>query len=135
MKRLANIGEQRKGVAAVEFALTVPLLLFLIFGAYELARANMMMHTAEAAAYEGARLGIVPGANATEMTEAAQFVLATAGIRNPQITVTPTNLAADTDQVAVEISFSFKDNVVLSPFFMGDGVITRQCILSREKID
>ena len=47
--------QHRHGVAAVEFALTVPFLFLFIFATYELGRANMIMHTTEAAAYEGAR--------------------------------------------------------------------------------
>ena len=126
--------QSRRGVSAVEFAMTLPILLALVFGAYEISRANMMMHTIEAACYEGARLGIVPGATPEECIAATQLVLGTAGIRNAQITVTPENLRNESDNISVSVTASFRDNTVLAPFFMGDGQFERSCVLTREKL-
>ena len=124
--------KQRRGVTAVEFALTVPVLFLFLFATYELARANMMQHTAEAACYEAARVAIVPGATNEEAVAAAESVLATAGIRNAQITVTDTTTPAS-PVVRVNISFVFGDNMAIFPFFVGEGAgVDRTCELSRE---
>ena len=45
----------RRGAAAVEFAMTVPILFMLLFAALELGRMNMIRQTANNAAYEAAR--------------------------------------------------------------------------------
>jgi Flp pilus assembly protein TadG len=135
MKRPAFVvRNQRRGATAVEMAFVLPVLLLLLFGAYELGRANMMMHTCEAAAYEGARTGIIPGATAAECVAAAQRVLATAGVSRATIDVLPNNLADDTDTVAVSIEIKFAENTIIAPIFMGDGAILRKCEMTREQL-
>lgn len=131
-RHLRNPG--RRGVAAVELAMTLPILFLFVFATYELGRANMMMHTVEAACYEGCRVGIVPGAESDDSNAAARSVLATAGIRNATIRITPSNLNQKSETVSVEISFKFKDNSIIAPVFMGDRSITRICEMTREKL-
>ncbi len=131
MKRFAKLKRNRTGATAVEFAMALPLLLLMLFGTYELSRVNMMFHTAEAAAYEGARLGITPGASSDECEQAAAAMLATAGIKNAQIT---TRLQEDAETISVTVSLSYRDNTVMFPIFMGqDARITKTCELVREQ--
>lgn len=122
----------RTGATAVEMALTLPVLMLLLFGAYEISRANMIMHGCEAAAYEGARVGIVPGATVAEVTDAVNGVLATIGISNANVTTTPANLATDSETVLVAIEVSFADNFLLAPVFVGSAPIVRACEMTRE---
>jgi len=130
---ILKTSKQRQGVTAVEFALTVPILFLFLFGTYEMGRANMMLHTTEAAAYEGARTSIVPGATPEEAIAAARSVLATVGIRNADITITPTDLESASETVSVNISFLYKDNSTIFPFFLGEeATVDRTCQLSRE---
>lgn len=120
--------KQRRGVTAVEFALTVPVLFLFLFATYELGRANMMKHTAEAAAYEAARLAIVPGSTDAEAIAAAESILATVGIRDAVVSISP-----DENTVRANISFVFQDNMLIFPFFLGEGAgVDRTCQLSRE---
>lgn len=130
--RINNHNNSRRGAAAVEFAMTLPVLLLLMFGGYELSRANMMMHTCESAAYEAARLGIVPGASAATVEAEAQRVLNTIGIQNATITVEPANLDEASESIDVTISFSFADNSLFVPVFMGSEPFRRTCSLIRE---
>jgi hypothetical protein len=51
-QRSRKASNQRKGAAAVELAVTFPILMLVLFALFELTRANMMIHTAEAAAYD-----------------------------------------------------------------------------------
>lgn len=125
--------KKRTGAATVEFALVVPILFLLVFGAYELGRANLVMHTTEAAAYEGARIGIVPGTQIAEVERAAQFVLSSAGIRNATIQVTPSNLSTESDTITVTITVSYAENTIMSPLFMSATPFVRSCELTREE--
>ena len=124
--------KSRRGVAAVEFALTVPILFLLLFGGYELSRANMLMHTCEAAAYEVARVGIVPGATAQEVQDATEQILGTVGITNATINITPGNLTTASETIAVTVQFTFQDNSALAATFMGSEPYVRTCELLRE---
>lgn len=133
MKRLPKPNPQnRRGVTAVEFAMTLPVLFLFLFATYELGRANMMVHTAEAAAYEGARLGIIPGAQVAESVAATEAVLATAGIRNANVAVQIDSLDLVNPVVSVDVSFKYSDNSFIPPALMGNGTLTKTCVLSRE---
>lgn len=129
---MRNRLRNRRGAVAVEFAITAPVLLLLLFGSYELSRANMMMHTCEAAAYEGARTGIVPGATAQEVEDSVEEMLAAIGIKNASISTRPNNLSRETDTVAVTVSVRFSDNSVFAPAFVGNKRFERTCEMTRE---
>ena len=133
-KHQATRKNSRSGAATVEFALTLPLLILMLFGAVELSHANMVLNSAEAAAYEGARRGIVPGAQASNCVNAAQSLLDIGGIRNSTITVTPADLqTSNADTVMVTIEVPYASNTIVAPLFVKNLQITRRCELTREK--
>lgn len=123
---------RRNGAAVVEFALTAPLLFMLLFGALELGHANMIFNVSEAAAYEGAREGIVPGASTAEVQAAVQNILQISNVRGAAIQVTPASLTTDTDTIRVDINVPYAQNTLIPPFFTQGMVIQRSCELSRE---
>jgi Flp pilus assembly protein TadG len=123
----------RRGATAVEFALTFPLLMVLLFGSLEFSRANMLVHTVTLAASEGARRGIVPGATAAECRTAAEAELAIVGVRNATVTVTPSVINESTTTVTVAISAPLDgtNSYLLSRFFLGKSV-AKSVTLERE---
>lgn len=126
---------QRQGATAVEFAFVAPILFLILFGCIELGLAHMMYHTQEAAAYEGARTAIIPGITATEAINATNRILATAGINNATVTVTPNDLSNPTTNVTVTVTSRFNDNIPLPTFFVNDDPMERSCTLQRERMD
>lgn len=128
-----GINQRRKGVTAVEFALTLPILFLLVFGSYELSRANMIKHTTEAACYEGARKGIIPGATVEQCEAACRSILATAGIGDANIQVDPANLNTPSELINVTITVDFGNNTTIAPFFMRNANLVRTCELTREE--
>ncbi len=122
------------GVAAVEFALTAPLVFLLLFGALELSHANMVYNSTEAAAYEGARCGIVPGASAAECIAAAQRILAIAKITGAEVQVVPSDLKTVTQTIRVTINVPYASNSLAPPKFTKSLIISRACVLTREKL-
>jgi Flp pilus assembly protein TadG len=129
---MLNRNRNRRGAATVEFAITAPILFLLLFGGFELSRANMLMHTCEAAAYEGARVGIIPGATSQEVSDAVTRILATVGVNNASVQVQPDNLQTESQSVAVTVQFTFQENSLLVPDFMGTEPFVRTCELLRE---
>lgn len=125
----------RSGAVAVEMALTLTVLFLFLFGAIELGLANMMNHTAEAAAYEGARVAMLPGAVASEAETATRNILATARINVADVQINPANLTQDTDTVEVTVTVDFATNIPLVPRFMTTGPLVKSCRLSREKVE
>lgn len=123
---------QRKGAAAVEFAMTVPILILFLFATFELGRGNMMLNTTEAAAYEAARVGIIPGSTAAEAEESARQILVTAGVNNASVAITPNDLSVDSESVSVTVTVGYEENSILPPGFLGGASFVRTCVLNRE---
>lgn len=125
---------KRSGVTAVEFAMTAPLLFLLLYAALELGHANMTFNAVEAACYEGARVGIVPGAKASECQAAAERILTISKIRGASVTVTPANLNTSTQSVQVRVTVPYAQTAIIAPTFTRLLTINRQCELVREQL-
>lgn len=113
-------------------ALCLPILLMLLFGSYELARANMILHSTESAAYEGARTGIIPGATQEKIRESARVSLTAVGINNFTVNVDPRVIDETTENVSVTVLVPFRENMSFPAFFMQDPTFRGKCQLSRE---
>ncbi len=122
----------RRGATVVEFAITAPILFLLLFGCWEVSRANMLRNLARSAAYEGARKGIVPGATVDEVRTAAQSVLNAVGVRGATINISPKKITSATTTVNVDIDIPINSNTFVVPFFFRDKVVEADCLMTRE---
>lgn len=128
--RRINAG-QRRGLLTVEMALTLPALFLILFASFELGRANLMRHGAEAAAYEGARVAILPGATSAEIRQAAEKVLLSVGATNFNLQVSPARILPTTRNVEVSITVPLDQNLTFATFVRGFR-FTGKCQLSTE---
>lgn len=131
-KRLQS--KRSAGAISVEFAMCVPVLFTLLFGCYELARANMMQHAAESAAYEGARVGILPGATEDKIRDSTNFLLTSVGVTVFNVNVQNSVTTDDVEQVTVEIEVPFDENFRMGTFFVQDPTFRGRCTLNRESL-
>lgn len=95
-----------RGAAAVEMALVLPLLLFIIFGLIDMSRAYNGQVQLSQAAREGARLAAL-GYSASDITTRVQQA---AGVFGSSVTATPTFCPANpgpTDNAKVVVSAPF----------------------------
>ena len=92
----------------------------------------MMLHATESAAYEGARVGIVPGANKTKIEDAVRFVLGSVGVQDFNVIVVPDVIQADTATVEVTVEVPFRNNTSFSGFFVKDPTFRGTTLLTRE---
>jgi len=123
----------RRGTTTVEFALTAPIVFFLLMGAIEFSRANMLQHTTVVAATEGARRSIIPGATAAECQQAAERELAIVGFPSADILIDPPVILEDTSQVTVSISVPMTgENGFFLPKFFKGAKIEKAVTLQRE---
>lgn len=79
----------RRGVAATETAVALPVLVLLVFGSIELANGIYLKQALTVAAYEGVRQATRPGATAVEAEARAAEVLAVREVPNFQIQISP----------------------------------------------
>ena len=127
-----QIEKKSLGTVAVEMAICLPVLFILLFGCLELARANMLVHATESAAYEGARVGIIPGAQQAAVEEAVGFILTTVGASNFSVEIQPAVITNETEEIEVIVSLPYAGNGYTPPFFMGDPTFRASCKLRRE---
>lgn len=92
----------------------------------------MLLHAAESAAYEGARVGIVPGANREKIEDAVAFVLRSVGATNFNVDISPTNIDSTTSRITVEVSVPLKENTIMMQQFLRSPEFSGRCELTRE---
>ena len=127
MRSLSNSNQAsgRRGAAIVEFAIVLPITLLIFAGMIEISRVLLLQHSADTAAYEGARSGMVPGATSDEASIAARSLLAAAGLKSFTITVTPTLITENTPLITVRVEVPIAPNAWISPqWFMNSSVVS-----------
>ncbi len=122
----------RTGAVMVEMAITSSLVFLFFFAALEFCRVGMIRHTVENALYEGARIGIVPGATPAQIQTVARNVLLRIGITGAIIDVTPALIDNSTREVSVRIRLPL-DRGLFAPakFFLGKS-FDRTFVMQRE---
>lgn len=124
----------RRGAVTVEMAIAVPVLFLFAFAALEFCGVNVQRHTADNAAYEAARRGIVPGATAQDVRDEATRIMAFVGARNVTVNVTPAVISDLTEELTVRVEVPIADNGWLSPmFFSASDIVVRECTMAREE--
>lgn len=125
----------RRGVTTVEFALTVPVFIGLLVASFEFSRLNVIRHTADNAAYEGARIGMVPGATAAEATNEANRILNIVGTRGASVNVNPAVITPQTQQITVTIDVPLDQNGWITPRFASGRTIRAESTLRAERVE
>ena len=131
-----NPRSRRNGVTTVEVALCLPVLFLFFFASSEFSRVNMLRQAANQAAYEGARVGIAPGATVGGVRTAAADILSSAWAQGYTINVTPGTINQDTPQVTVDVAIPLAQNSLAVMVFFNNGTaLTGRCTLQREKYE
>lgn len=84
--------KQRRGAAAVEFAMIAPLMILLTFGLVELGRMMLVKQTAIHATREGARIAVRPTAENEEIFARVNEELALLGINGATVEMVPASI-------------------------------------------
>lgn len=124
--------QARRGAHIVEMALVLPILIMIVFGIIEFARANQIRQTVKQAAYEGARAGITMDASVTSVQTAANSILTSVGITGGTVTVTPNPITSSTQFVTVTVSANAAANGWFMKYFTAGQNITAAVTLESE---
>lgn len=112
----------RRGVAAAEFAVCLPMLLLLLLGMLECCTMIFLKQSLAVAAYEGAHTALAPGATDADVQTAATGILTDRRVNGGAVQILPGPLAgiAEGDYVRVQVSAPTDANAVLpARFFRG----------------
>lgn len=124
----------RRGATVAEFAIVAPVLLLVMFAMFEFSRMNVIRHTADNAAYEAARMAMVPGATVEDAVAEARRLMSTVGARGVSVNVTPDEIDTSTDEVVVEVTAPMNANAIVVPRFTRDAVIRSRATLRTERV-
>jgi Flp pilus assembly protein TadG len=117
----------------VEFAVTIPVFLVIFFGAVEFSRVNLIRNTADIAATEGARAGVVPGAIASDCQARAEAELRAVGVKDFAVTVFPDTILGTTPEIDVTVTVPLSaGNGYFFTGILGGREINRTIRLQRE---
>ncbi len=125
--------KRRRGVAAVEFAVCLPVLVFVVLGTIEVSNAIFLRQGLAIAAYEGCKEFATSDGTVTSATDCIQNVLSNRSISSTTITLTPTDpaLLVRGATITAEIAAPLSGN---SPIrrFIGDRMITVRVVMCRK---
>ena len=113
---------KRRGVAAAELAVCLPVVVLLVIGTLEACSALFLKQSLTASAYEGVRTALEEGATTTMVQAACNQVLTDRKIQGAKITITPSNIAAlnPGDFIDVTVSAPCSPNsLVPAAFYKG----------------
>lgn len=105
----------RRGVAAVELAICLPVLVLLLLATIEACSMYHIQQSLKVIAYEGARVGIVPEAQASNVNYQCETLLEDHGIEGYLVTMDPSDPGAlgEGDYFTVTVSAPFSENTLV----------------------
>lgn len=95
------------GQALAELAIALPVLLLMLVGIFEFARAYQIQQVVVNAAREGARQAVLQGVDADSATIIVNTYLTSGAINNGVVVVTDTNNTGDPTTVQVSVPYTF----------------------------
>jgi hypothetical protein len=123
---------RRRAVAAVEFALILPIIVLLMLGSVELGRGVMVQHALQEAAQAGCRLYTILDADQKDVDDIIAQAMSIAGISDYTVSFKSASKGAikkDLEPVTVTISVNYNKVAWLSPEFLSDATIAESCTL------
>ena len=128
----------RRGAAAVEFALIAPVFFLMILGMIEFGRMVMVQQVITNASREGARKAVLDGTSGLEVLTVVNTYLESARISGANVTVIPTepSSAGYGEAVTVSVAIPFSQVSWLSTpmLISGDTELTASTVMRRETI-
>ena len=116
MNRMRGKRHVRRGAVAVELAVVAPLLFAILFGIIEFGWMFTVQHTMVNAAREGARIGVLPGMELTDIQTRTTEYLQPMGL-DDDVTVTITEATESDPFVSVVLTVPREQVSLLGNFF------------------
>jgi len=122
----------RRGAAAVEMAVVMPVLFTLVFGIIEFGWMLTVQNTLVHAAREGARIGALAGYGTADMAARVEEVLTPMGLQD-KVIKNYIEASDDDPTVGVELSVQRSQISLLGNFFgFADGTMTASTYMRKE---
>jgi len=134
LRKKSKAVNQRDGVAAVEAAILLPLLVLLTFGSLELSNMIFLKQGLSIATYEGAKTATTPGTTSAQVTARIQEILSSRNITDATISITPQVEGSTARGTMVTVSITSEGNSVgiLTTRLFTRGAIQAQSTMVRQ---
>ena len=125
---------RRRGVAAVEFAVFVPVLFLLVIGTIEATSMIFLKQSLKIAAYEGDRVSLVPGSTQLNVIAASEQVLGARSVQAANVTVTPADIEVQPygTFIQVKVDAPCDQNSLFAPWFYAGRTLASQVEMMKE---
>jgi len=108
----------RRGVAVSELAVCLPILFLITFAAIETCSAIYLKQSMTLAAYEGARVALIPAASDNNVVAQSDQILTDRNVQGGNVSVSPNVRGASPGTfIRVEVSAPCTGNLALPSFF------------------
>ena len=126
-------GRRRRGVAAAEFAVCLPVMILLVVGAVETSSMIFLKQSLTVAAYEGGRTAVEPEAATSDVLATCQDILADRRVNGATITVTPDVGTANVgDFIQVRVTAPCDQNTIIAGRFFRNRDMVGQATYMKE---
>lgn len=124
----------RRGVAATEFAVCLPVIVLLVLGMIECCTMIFLKQSLTIAAYEGVRTGLEERAVANDVRRTGQQILTQRRVQGGTITVNPGNLPAVPvgQYITVTVTAPADRNSVIPGSFFRGRVLSASATMMKE---
>ena len=128
-----DAGGPRSGAAAAEFAVCLPLVVLITFGAIEAANGIYLKQIVTQAAYEGARVASTAGQTQLEAAAFCQQVLDARGVRDGTISIQPliTSQTAAGTTITVSVQAPANSNAYAPLWYFRDSTVEARVVMVR----
>ena len=133
-RRSSRKARKRRGAHTVEFALVFPIVLTFFLGLIFLSRALLLKDTAQHAAFEGARAGIILNASERDSQQAVADFTRRMGLKDVRTTIKPRVITNEDEVITVNVSIPMASNAWVTTGFMPTNLdIESEVTLTRRK--
>ncbi len=124
----------RRGVAATEFAVCLPVIALLVLGMTECCTMIFLKQSLTVASYEGVRTALEERAVAADVRRSSQRILTERRVQGGLITVSPTNIpAVPTGQfITVTVTAPANSNSVIAGRFFRGQILSASATMMKE---
>ncbi len=126
--------QRRHGVAVVELAVCLPVLVLILLATIEACVMLQLQQNVAITAYEGTRIGILPGSNASAVQLQCEMLLDDRNITNYTITMDPPDPATlnEGDLFTVTVEADCVANSVVGAAFFENKTISESVVMKAE---
>jgi Flp pilus assembly protein TadG len=131
LKSRTSCVSAKRGVAVVELAVCLPILVVILMATIETCAMLQLQQNLTVTAFEGARVGIIPGVEASTVQSQCQLLLDDRNISSYTITLDPSDptIMGPGDEFTVTVAADCAANSIIGSVFYDGKIMTESVVM------